>query len=165
MSVVPQHFRAEFIRGGWCEGRETPVDTTVPQSHPARAVLAELTGVRLTRPGDDIVEVDFKYIKDNDPLIIEWASALGMQIVGIAEAHNAHGELYITDRGHVIGSSIIHGACWFQGRSFAEAMEAILSGTRSRPMLLPGQTEMMLYGNTFRHGDAALITPGSPELR
>ena len=165
MSVVPPNLRAEFMRGGWFEGRETSIDASVPQSHPARAVLAELSGVSLTRPDEHVIEVDFKFLKSDDSFIIAWATALGMRLVGIAEAHNAHGELFMTDLGHVIGSSVVHEACWFEGRSFAEAMAAILKGKRSRPMLLPTQAEVTLYGVVFEHGNAAVITPDSVELR
>ena len=80
-------------------------------------------------------------------------------MVGIAEQDDGHAELYLTQEGQVIGCSLIHPACFLVGRTFEEAMEAIARGVRARPMLLPGQEEVTLYGVTFRQGDEAVIGP------
>lgn len=139
------------------------MDDCVGSDHPAHEVLAELGGLQIIRGG--IVELDFQHVPDIDRLIEPWAEALQTRLIGIAEAHNAHGVLYMTGVGHVIGVSMIHPACWFEGRTIGEALSRVLNGERSRPMLLPGEAEVKLYGDIFRHGDSEVITPNSPELR
>ena len=94
----------------------------------------------------------------------EWEAALGTSMVGIAEEDDGHGELYITQGGQVIFCSLVHPACSLVGITFAEAMEAIGRGDRSRPMLLPEQSEVTLYGVVFRQGDPGVLGPNAPEL-
>jgi hypothetical protein len=89
----------------------------------------------------------------------EWEAALGTKMVGIAEEDDGHAELYLTQEGQVIGCSLIHPACFFRGNTITEAMEAVGRGVRARPMLLPGQDEVTLYGDTFRQGDEGVIGP------
>jgi hypothetical protein len=90
---------------------------------------------------------------------------LGVELVGIAEAHNAHGELLLSDSGHVFGNSYIHPAFWYEGRTIQEAVRNILAGVRSRPMLLDGEASVTLYGETYGRDDPEVLRPNSPELR
>jgi hypothetical protein len=138
------------------------VSDQVPADHPGYEVLAELGGLRLIK--DEIVELDFQYLPDLDSEIEPWAEALQTRLVGIAEHCNSHGGLYMTDGGQVIGVSYIHPACWFDGETIDEAIARHVSGARSRPMLLPGQADVILYGQTFRQGNKEVITPTSIEL-
>jgi hypothetical protein len=41
----------------------------------------------------------------------------------------------------------------------SEALEAIGSGKRAQPMLLPHESEVTLYGITFRQGEDEVIGP------
>jgi hypothetical protein len=156
---------ALFERAGWLPGRHVDVLVDAPPDHPAYSLLAELSGISLVRPGFRIVEVDFQPVSMAAGRVAAWAAALRTHMAGIAETHDAQGELYMTGAGHVIGCSLVHDAFWLQGRTFAEAMERLWSGERSRPMLLPGQQEAILYGISFRRGDSEILTPDSPELR
>ena len=85
-----------------------------------------------------------------------WGGLLGLRLVGIADVHNAHAELYVAADGRCFESSCIHPAFYFRGASFAEAVEGMLLGQRARPMLRPGQESVTLYGERF--------TENSPEL-
>jgi hypothetical protein len=78
-----------------------------------------------------------------------WEELLGTQLVGVAEAHNGHEELYVDRDSRVFGASIAHDGFCFHGASFVEAMERLLSGRRTRPMLRPDQDRVMLYGDLF----------------
>ena len=165
MSVVPASLATVFERAGWFPGRDVVVRVDAPPGHPARPLLAELSGIALVRPQSRIVEVEFQPVSMAAGRVVAWAAALRTHMAGIAETHNAHGELYMTEAGHVIGCSLVHDAFWLAGRTFAEAMARIWSGGPSRPMLLPGQEEAILDGITFRRGDPDVLTPDSPELR
>ncbi len=81
---------------------------------------------------------------------------MGADMVGIAEVDDGHATLYLSSRGHVIGCSNIHDAYFLVGRTIGEA---IGSGRRAKPMLLPGESEVMLYGSTFCQGDVEVIGP------
>ena len=165
MSFVPAAMAPLFEQAGWFPGREVFVRVDAPPGHPARPLLTELSGIALVRPQSGIVEVDFQPVSMAAGRVVAWAAALGTHLAGIAETHNAHGELYMTGGGHVIGCSLVHDAFWLEGRTFAEAMERIWSGGRARPMLLPSQQEVALDGSTFQRGHPDILTPESPELR
>ena len=49
--------------------------------------------------------------------------------------------------------SQIHDAFWFGGASFNEAIERMLLGRRSRPMLRPDQNVVQMYGEEIRADD------------
>ena len=164
MSVVPESVRPLFRAAGWFEGRHVAVDAAVPMGHPATAVLAELGGLALVDPTPSVCSVAFRHVTEGAPLLAEWEAVLGTKLIGIAEEDDGHGELYMTQRGQVIFCSLIHPACSLVGRTFAEAMEAIGRGERSRPMLLPEQPEVTLYGVVFRQGEPDVLGPSAPEL-
>ncbi len=110
-----------------------------------------------------LVIVEFKHVIDEGRDVAAWEAALQATAIGIGELHNAHGELYMTNRGQLFGISVIHPACFFEGRTFDEAITAIVQEKRSRPMLLPGQDRVELYGEEFLQGDAEVVGPTSPE--
>lgn len=52
-----------------------------------------------------------------------------------------------------------HDACYFEGETFALAIEHVLLGSeRAQPMLHPAQQEVTLYGVVYRRGDPALYS-------
>lgn len=159
MSVVPEKMQTPFRGAGWFEGRHVAVDASVPTGHPANAVLAELGGLSLLEPAPNVCSIAFRHVTEGAPFVAAWEAALGTTMVGIAEEDDGHAELYLTQEGQVIGCSLIHPACFLVGRTFAEAMDAIGRGERARPMLLPAQEEVTLYGVSFRQGDEAVIGP------
>ena len=90
---------------------------------------------------------------------------MATSLISIAEQDGGHAELYLADRGQLIGCSLVHPACWLVGRTIARGLDAIARGECARPILLPGEDEVSLYGSTLRPGDADLLIPGSAELR
>ena len=76
-----------------------------------------------------------------------WEELLATQLVGVAEVHHGHEELYVDHHGRLFGASLIHDAFYLHGASFGEAMESLLFGRRAQPMLRPDQDRVMLYGD------------------
>ncbi len=159
MSIVPNDLRDALRRAGWFEGRRVTVHTSVSVDHPAYAVLAELGDLIFPNPSPSVTSIAFRYDKDAKEWMAAWEAALAMDLVSIAEQDDGHAALYLTDRGHMIGCSLVHPACFLVGQTFGKALQAIWSGERARPMLLPDEEEVILYGNRFRRGDPVVIGP------
>ena len=156
--------RSLFRAAGWFDGRHVAVGADVPTCHPGTAILAELGGLALLNPAPNVCSIAFKHVTEGASSLAAWEAALGTKIVGIAEDDDGHGELYITQGGRVIHCSLVHPAVSLVGSTFVEAMEAIGRGDRSRPMLLPGQSDVTLYGVLFRQGDPSVLGPNALEL-
>ncbi len=167
MSLVPASLESKFRESGWYPGRRVAVDERVPVDHPAHAVLAELGGLRLTRLyGDyEVCEIDFQHVADKDDYPRLWEAALGTELVGIAEHHNAHGDLWMSGRGHVFGNGMVAPVFWHIASTFQEAIENLMAGHPGRPMLLDAQSTTMSYGREFSWNDPEVLRPSSPELR
>jgi hypothetical protein len=148
-----------FRQAGCFVGRKVAVDPAVPPQHAAHAVLAEVGGLRLVEPAPSIASIAFGHVQDGAEMVRLWEDALATTMVGIAEVDDGHAELYLTDRGQVIGCSLVHDAFWLVGKTFSAAMDEISAGKRPAPMLLPGQHEVWLYGELFRPGEAGVIGP------
>jgi hypothetical protein len=158
---LPETIRQQLIEAGWRPGRRVTVADSVPADHPARDVLAAFGGLIVLErePEPDwppIAELVFRELPPSRDVTDLWGPLLGTRLFGIAGVHNAHGELFIASDGRCFGSSNIHPAFYYYGASFAEAIEGILLGRRARPMLLPGQQTVTLYGEQF--------TADSPEV-
>ena len=143
-----------------------PVDPRVPTDHPAYEALAEFGGLCLTKRTNNytVSEVDFQYSEWPDERADSWETALDTRLVAIAELHNAHGTMYMSKGGFLLGISEVHPACWFDGRSLAEALTNIFTDVRSRPMLLDHEKTTNLYGREFTRDDPEVLTAESPEL-
>lgn len=157
----PDAVRQSFLDAGWYPGRAVPVPDSVPCDHPAWDVLAAFGGlVILERELDPdwppIEELVFRTLHPCPSITEVWGGLLGSRLVGVADVHNAHGELYLAADGRCFGSSSIHPAFYFEGESFAQAVQGVLLGRRAQPMLRPGQESVTLYGERF--------TANSPEL-
>jgi hypothetical protein len=148
-----------FEAAGWFSGRQVDVAAAVPIDHPAYALLAEFGGLTLTKPAPHICSIAFRHVTDGESDMLAWAAALETDMVGIAEEDDGHATLYLSGRGQVIGCSNVHPAWFLVGRTIGEALDTIGHGKRARPMLLPDEDEITLYGVTFRQGDAEVIGP------
>jgi hypothetical protein len=156
MTDLPQTVRHIFLAAGWYPGRRADMSAMVPSNHPASAILIEF--------GDLIVgdlgagqecarsDVAFKYFEP-DGLIGIWADLLGEPLIGIAEIHNGHAELYVDGSERYYVASYVHDAFSFAGASFAESMERLLLGRRTQPMLRPDQSNVVCYGEVFTADD------------
>lgn len=164
MTFVPTKLRPAFHHAGWFEGRNVVVDPAVPRDHPAHAVLAELNGLAVPHPAPNIEMLAFEPVSEAASLLARLEAALRTRLVGIAELDGGHAELYVAAGGQLIGCSLVHSACWLVGRTVARGLAAMADGDRSRPILLPGDGEVSLYGQVFAHGDAAVVGVDAPEF-
>jgi hypothetical protein len=160
MFDLPASVRPLFEAAGWFPGRHTSASVTLSAHHPAASFLAEFGGLKVT-PGEyegeecapndmDIHEVT------PDAFIKVWSKLLRTDLIGVAEVHYRHGELFVAEDGRCFGRSNIHPAFYFEGSTIAEAVERQLLGRRAKPMLRPDQRLVTLYGVTY--------TEKSPEL-
>ena len=163
MVELPDTVRQYFLDAGWYPGRIVPVPASVPRDHPAWSVLAAFGGLTILEREPDpdpdwppTEELVFRELHPCPAITDVWGGLLGTRLVGIADVHNAHGELYLAADGRCFGSSCMHPAFYFEGETFGEAVEGMLLGRRARPMLPPGQESVTLYGERF--------TATSPEL-
>lgn len=159
MSIVPDSMKKVFEAAGWVHGRQVDVASAVPIDHPAHSVLAELGGLTLTDPTPAIRSIAFGHVAEGESDMAAWATALGTDMVGIAEEDGGHATLYLSSLGQLIGCSNVHPAYFLIGRTIGEALDAIGHGKRAQPMLLPDEDEITLYGVTFRQGDEEVIGP------
>ena len=156
MLEIPTTVRPLFITAGWYPSRTVRQLSSIPPDHPAAAILTQLGGLQVgtAGPGQECAtsDVAFRELPSNSTRDL-WTRLLRTELIGIAEVHNAHGELYIDREGRCYGASQIHDAFWFEGSSFNEAIERMLLGRRSRPMLRPDQSVVRMYGETIRADD------------
>lgn len=152
--------RSLFERAGWYPDRCEELDEAVDRRHPAAAVLAAFGGLEV-RP-DGVAgrtcapsAVHFVRLLPTKRAS-DWSRLLETELVGIADLADGHSSLYLADDGRVFGMSDIHDACYFEGETFAFAIERVLLGERAQPMLHPAQREVTLYGVVYRRGDPAL---------
>jgi uncharacterized protein (TIGR02996 family) len=158
---VPESVKPRFVAAGWFPGRRVSVSAAVPRDHPAADILAELGGLTVTpkkNGGEECGTSDlvFRELHPDEGVTGVWGQLLATRLVGVAEVCVAHGELYVAADGRCFGRSNIHDAFYFEGDSFAEALERHLFGRRARPMLRPDQKSVSLYGISY--------TRRSPEL-
>jgi SUKH-3 immunity protein len=167
MSLVPDSLACKFQESGWYPDRQVEVDGRVPADHPARAVLSEFGGLRLMRfYGDyEVCEIEFRYLADKDDFPRRWEAVLGTELVGIAEHHNAHGELWMSSQGHLFGNGMVAPAFWHVGSTFQESIENLMAGHPGRPMLLDTQASVRHFGREYTRNDPEVLRPTSPELR
>jgi hypothetical protein len=154
MADVPEDVRPHFLAAGWHPGRRVPVSTAVPPDHPAADILGTFGGLTVTpdrEAGEECAPDDlaFQELAPDESIVEVWGSLLRTQLVGVAEMHRGHGELYVAADGRCFGRSLMHDAFYFEGATFAEAVGRALFGRRSRPLLRPDQSSVMLYGIRF----------------
>jgi len=158
---LPESVKSRFIAAGWHPARRVTVPSSVPADHPAAAILAMFGGLTVTparEAGEECATDDlaFQELEPDEPATGVWGVLLGTRLIGVAEMHRGHGELYVAGDGRCFGRSLVHDAFYFEGASFPEAMERSLLGRRSRPMLRPDQSSVTLYGIQY--------TADSPEI-
>jgi hypothetical protein len=161
MIQLPDSVQQDFVAAGWHPGRQVEVSAEVPAGHPAWEILKAFGGLvipeREPEPGWPVIEeFVFGLLTPVPAIISDWERFLHSRLVGIAEVHSGHAELYIDATGRCFGLSLMHDAFYFHGSSFVDAVEGLLTRRRSRPMLRPGQSSVMLYGERY--------TATSPEL-
>jgi hypothetical protein len=153
---LPNSVREFFSAAGWEAGRRVAVPAPVPHEHPAYAVLAEFGGLTVGQSGAGKEcakqPLVFAYVEP-DHAILKWADLLRTELIGVADVEDGHAELYVDVSGRWFLASCIHDAFAFEGASLAEAMEHLLLGKRSQPMLRPDQASVVMWGEVFKPGD------------
>jgi hypothetical protein len=162
---VPVSVRHRFVEAGWYPGRRCELGSQVPPFHPAAELLKEFGGLKV-HPDQTGAEcgtesIEFMELPQDVALVGMLSRHVGSSLIGIAEAGGGNGELYLAADGRFFGRSCIHEAYYFEGASFAEAVEKALLGRRVRPMLLPGQASVSLYGITYTAESLEVYTPQS----
>ena len=154
MIILPSDLLSFFRSAGWYPGRSVDLPAglgeQLPEGHPAIRILSEFWGLTVGQVGSGqewaSSDVAFGFIDEADDRIATWNELLGTILVGIAEFHHSHSELYVDTTGRCFGMSLMHDAFYFEGESFGDAMRGLLLGRRSRPMLRPDQETVTLYG-------------------
>src|SRR5215813_3434060 len=150
MAEIPLSVQPLFVAAGWHPGRRVSRAPTARADHPAAAIMAEFSGLRVgqTGAGEECAKSDvaFQQLFPKDSILGVWRKLLSTELIGIAEVHHGHAELYMDSSGRCFGASMVHDGFYFEGASFGEAIERILLGRRSRPMLRPEQTIVSHYG-------------------
>ena len=129
--------------------------------HPALAVLHHLAGLHIGQCGAGLEcatsDIEFDWNEDSftgqdpDEALMAWEQRLNCRLIPIADIHHAHAELLLASDGRCF--------CWgfgdlsFEADTLQQALEHLLLGIRSRPLLAPGQTVAELYGIRFQAGD------------
>jgi hypothetical protein len=151
----------DFERAGWYPGRRVDLPTGVPDLHPAAPILMAFGGLKVgvCGPGAECATSDIEFILGDwgDPLAQDWEHLLRTQFVSIAECHHGHGQLLLDAQGRLFQGGLVGPTFTFEGPTFAEGVEAVLRGRKSRPMLLPWQASTHVWGETFRSGDPRLM--------
>jgi len=166
----PTEIAPLFDRAGWHARRQSCAPSTPEAAHPAEQVLASFAGL-VVRPereaGVDCSTsvISFGRVQVRDPLIPEWEALLNVQLIPIGECDFGHGALLMATDGRCFGTSNIHVAFYFLGSTFWEAVAGLLTGHRAKPMLLPRQETVTLYGQVFDHGSPGLYAPDTHTTR
>src|SRR5688572_16462452 len=100
MADLPETVRSRFIAAGWYPGRRVAVSAAVPPDHPAAAILAAFGGLTVTpdrKTGEECAPDDlvFREFCPDQSITDVWGRLLGTQLLGVADVHRGHGELYV----------------------------------------------------------------------
>jgi SUKH-3 immunity protein len=119
MIELPFSILRSFRASGWRPGRRVVVAQVVPSDHPAYAILAEFAGLRVGHVGSGGKEcatsdVVFQLLWPDDTIRV-WDELLATRLIGVAEVHHAHEELFVDDHCRFFGASLIHDAFYFHG--------------------------------------------------
>jgi hypothetical protein len=155
-----------LAKAGWTPGQRAPAPDIIPKPHPAVEILQSLSGFHIgeSEAGVECAKSDvaFRAVDVGRKDMARLEALLGKTLVGVAEVHNAHAELYVDTRGRCFGVSLMHTATWLQGETLDIALEGLLVGLRPRPILLPGQDYVLFFGDAHRVGDSHLFDPAAP---
>ncbi|MDR2299076.1 MAG: SUKH-3 domain-containing protein [Comamonas sp.] len=159
-----------LIAQGWTPEREAAIPAIVRSSldtqprlasHPAVAALQNLAGLHIGQAGSGrecaTSNIEFDWLEDHftgedpDDTLIAWEQRLNTRLIPLAEVHHAHSQLLMAHDGRCFSWSFA--GISFEGENIQQALEHLLLGIRSRPMLEPGQSATTLYGLKYKAGD------------
>jgi hypothetical protein len=168
MSFLTSAIEPEFRRSGWFPDRSVCLTQAVPEGHPARGILEAFGGlvVGSTGSGEECAcsDIAFGVPPDGDEDIDAWQELLNSSFIGLGNAHNGHEQLWLDRSGRLFSSGLASPMVLFLGESFAEGMEKLLRGRRGRPMLLPRQDKVMVWGRWFSASDMEVMTAAAFDI-
>ena len=155
---------------GWTPQREVAIPALIQSAldqqpglacHPAVAALQNLAGLHIGQVGKGrecaSSDIEFDWLEahfsgeDADDTLLSWEQRLNTRLIPLAEVHHAHGQLLMAGDGRCFSWSFV--GMSFEGENLQQALEHLLRGIRSRPMLEPGQSSTQLYGTLYKAGD------------
>jgi|SRR5271156_139029 len=158
MTEMLESVRPLFLAAGWRPGRRSSTAPEVSADHPAASILIEFGGLRVGQigRGEECAtgDVVFQPLPGADTVVRLWCELLQTRLVGVAEVHNAHAEMYVGTDGSWYQVSSVDNETSYAGRSFGAAMERLLFGRRCLPMLRPDQAKVTMYGEVFSAHDS-----------
>jgi len=148
------------LAAGWSPERTVELAPAIPLVHPAAQILKQFSGLVVRARAEAGVEcgtssLSFGYEPSGSD-ILRWERTLDCKLIHVAETDDGSSALLVGTCGRCFGNSGIHFAFYLVGETFAQAMENLLVGRRSRPMLAPSQQFVMLYGSRFERGNPLL---------
>lgn len=163
---LPKSVSHLFRAAGWLSLVRKPLARGAPKGHPAAAVLLELEGLSVgdCEGGEECARSDIVFGRDErleqDSVVQAWQSRLGTTLVCLGEVHCFHSALFMDSSGACYQSSQVHEGFSFEGSTFGAAVERILLGRKGRPMLLPNQQSIQMYGETITESHPNLYRYG-----
>lgn len=158
MFELPYEVREWFLECDWTPHYRAAVPDSIPRDHPTYDVLENFGGITLLErncPLDDepIREFTFRSFSRTFGHIQLWADRLETTLVGIAEEHNWHAELYMDSEGRCFSDSLIHDCFMFSGASIEDMLIGELQQRRKRALLPPHIASVRIYGEEIQRGD------------
>lgn len=158
MTELPAEIREWLTECGWAPGHKAPVPACVSTTHPAHAVLSAFGGITLlerkySNDDEPIHEFTFRALSTTNRHIRKWSRRLRSTLVGIADEHNCHAELYMDEKGRCFSDSLVHECFAFAGESLTDTLIGCLAGRRYRALLAPLQQSVSMYGESVKRGD------------
>ena len=154
---------------GWIPQREVAIPALIRSAldqqpalacHPAVAALQNLAGLHIGQVGKGrecaSSDIEFDWLEayftgeDADDALLSWEQRLHTRLIAVADVHHAHGQLLMAGDGRCFSWSFV--GMSFEGENLQQALEHLLLGIRSRPMLEPGQSSTQLYGTLYKAG-------------
>ena len=152
---------------GWTPQREVAIPALIRSAldqqpalacHPAAAALQNLAGLHIGQVGKGrecaSSDIEFDWLEayftgeDADDTLLSWEQRLHTRLIAVADVHHAHGQLLMAGDGRCFSWSFV--GMSFEGENLQQALEHLLLGIRSRPMLEPGQPSTQLYGTLYK---------------
>ncbi len=156
--LPPIQFIAAFEAAGWNSARRIAVHDAVPSNHPAHELLACFGGLHVFPESNTGVEcgtsdVDFQFVEHRWYDIGEWEKLLETRLCGVALASETYEQIWLAADERVFAINDVTDGFSFVGANIVDAIGNLLSGIRHRPLLPPGKTGTIIYGETMLVGD------------
>jgi len=168
VELLTRAIEPDFEAAGWFTGRDVDPVYPVSPKHPAHAILRAFTGLKVggTGPGEECARdgvffgshwfdgIDKRQI---EPEISDWQGLLKTEFVCLGDSADEHGEFWLDGKGRLFYNCLVAPIITYQGASFTEGMERLLRGRKCRPMLLPWQRQLTIWGECLTADDPRVL--------